>query len=1010
MGEPIVLSEEQKALASSFLVPFESAEQLRDWAYVFLGIDFPLGRIDPDSNSSPAEWLFDAYTSIRNNLGGQKPTYVVYSARECYKTLSCAALEVILMAHFNLTIAHMAAIEPQSKKAVQYISSFLRKINPFLEYHGSKVESQNTRNIVIKNDQGDLCYLVIIICTLTGANCISPESTIHYFDGSSKLAKHVVPGDVLKTWDYSQNKEVPVTVGSISYAKKQSRELVFDDGSNIIVSDDHQVFTHKGWIPSCKVKVGDRFTASGSDVIRTEYSENEVSVGDLKQLVLGTLLGDSSVTKTKNHVRFQVSHCARQLKYLEFMKRTFDFNDIPCSIIPDGTQFKLTTKTHEFFRPFREIYSPKKTITKELLNELTYEGIAYWFMDDVRGNPYKVGSNKDHRFQLASCGFTLDENTIIVDFFREKGFDCWISSQGKYNLVEFSLESSRKLSDLMSPYFVTCMRYKLLTSLNHDFTRFVDSGELTPGIDKNGFKSKKDLSSTRKGRKYGTTIRKRLTSKVVRINLIGEQPLIDIHIDTKNEHHKSFFCNSMKLVHNSEHTNIMVIDEVDVVRFPQAYEEAKLIPGMLRGRYPITIMTSTRKFAFGLMQKEIEMANEHGHPVLHWNILDITEQCSPKRHLPDEPKEDRYVARRLPLRNLSEREYVSLQEEKKADYDKITAHKGCATCSLLPVCKTRLASRPDKDIGGLYKPIDFTINQFKKINPDMAEAQLLCWKPSSTGLIYGRFDATEGENVITLDQAYEAYTGIERQGTNIEDLIDLFHKKGIQFYVGGDWGFRHAFALIAIAVMPNKEFWVFETLAMPGLEYEDMIKYAIAFRDKYHPKKWFMDTAQPMFIKGFRRRKMVCKDFKKDVMGGIESVRGQIVDASNKRRLKILKTEENAFLIKGFANHHFRLDSAGNITPEPDDEEYADVMDSMRYIGQNLFTPKGQGLKVGAGDYKAEAHRRQRQELYERSPEKAHSDIILNKIKKLATEGSGESKGKSASGTILWDFGDPLDS
>ena len=621
-----MLSSDQQALAESFLVPFETVQQLRDWACVFLGIDFPSGNIDPDSNSSPSDWLFEAYTAIKNNEGATKPTFVVYSARECYKTLSCAALEVIVMAHFGLTVAHMAAIEPQSKKAVQYITSFIKKIKPYLEFHGRSIQSQNTRNIAIEDENGEVAYVTIIICTLTGAN--------------------------------------------------------------------------------------------------------------------------------------------------------------------------------------------------------------------------------------------------------------------------------------------------------------------------------------------------------------------------------------------SEHTNIFVTDEVDVVRFPQAYEEAKLIPGVLRGRLPVSIMTSTRKFAFGLMQKEIDLAKENNHPVLHWNIIDITEKCQPDRHKPKGPKQKRYIARSLPLRNISEVDYNNLLEEKQAEYDSIEAYEGCATCPLLPVCKTRLATRPDQDTGGLYKPIDFTINQFKKINPDMAEAQLMCWKPSSTGLIYPRFDEAVGENTITLETAWVSFTGTEApDDLSLDDLIDVFHKRGIPFYVGGDWGFRHAFALIACAVLPSGEFWVFETLAISGLEFDDMMKYSKYIRDKYLPKKWFMDTAQPMFIKTFRKNKMPCKDFRKDIMGGIESIRGQVVDSSNVRRLKVIKTDENEFLIKGFRHHHFRLDAAGNITKEPDDEEYADVMDSMRYIGQNLFSSKG-SVRSGVSNVVNRPNRHRN--ANNNNVSKVHSEIMLNKIINLASDGLGQSKGKSDGGGVLWDFSDPF--
>lgn len=1018
MADKVGLSEYQKALAPSFMVPFESAQQLKDWCSVFLGIDFPLGRVDPDSNSSPTEWLFEAYSAVRHNQGAKKPVFVVYSAREAFKTLSCSALEVILLAHFKLTIAHMAAIEPQSKKAVQYISSFLRKINPYLEYHGSKIESQNTRNIIIRNKEGEVCYLTIIIATLTGANsehtnfmCIDGDSRISVRNidtNSNRKRKNIAAKTLFKKLE---NGEIHDAIsfnhlmGKMEFKKiigwhKNYKQLyiIKTKDKTISATEDHRFFVAgKGYIPVSEIQQEDRllFLDKSSGFGNKNQSESLIDLSiepdhkdttELDQFLLGSLLGDGGVyRKSENNAYYQETHCMEQKEYAEWKRSILSKTFLTRNYTSTGgynttEQYKISTGNTPLLNKWTSF---KKTF--DGIERLGPLGLAVWYMDD---------GCKGRGLRLSTEGFSYEQQIILRDLLKSN-FNIHVEikpSKGKYYFLQGSIEDQYKLYEICKNYIHPSMLYKF----DHLLSVSVEPCECC---------GKEYLRQTvsHTGRYCADKI-----CQAVKTNQFHLHPVVSIKkgstgkvYDFTVEGNHNYIANGF-LSHNC-------IDEVDVVRFPQAYEEAKLIPGMLNGRFPVTVMTSTRKFAFGLMQKEIESASEKGHPVLHWNIIDVTEHCSKTRHLPDEPKEDRYIARRLPLRNLSVQEYGSMQEEKRAEFDKITAYKGCASCILLPVCQTRLATRPETDVGALYKPIDFTINQFGKVNPDMGESQLLCWKPSSTGLIYGRFDPEEGQNVITLDQAYKSYTGNETEGTSLDDLIDLFHKKGINFYVGGDWGFRHAFALIAIAVLPNKEFWVFETLAIPGLEYEDMIKYAISFRDKYQPKRWFMDTAQPMFIKGFRRRKMICKEFKKDVMGGIESVRGQVVDASNKRRLKILKTDENAFLIKGFANHHFRTDASGNITQDPDDEEYADVMDSMRYIGQNLFDSKSQGLKAASGDARAEAHRRQRQELYKSSPEKAHSDILLNKIKNLTTEGSGESKGKSASGTILWDFGDPSD-
>ncbi len=58
-------------VAESFLTHFTCKEELRAWILTYLDIDFPIGSIEPESNSSPVEWLYDAYAAVRDNKGGE---------------------------------------------------------------------------------------------------------------------------------------------------------------------------------------------------------------------------------------------------------------------------------------------------------------------------------------------------------------------------------------------------------------------------------------------------------------------------------------------------------------------------------------------------------------------------------------------------------------------------------------------------------------------------------------------------------------------------------------------------------------------------------------------------------------------------------------------------------------------------------------------------------------------------------------------------------------------------
>jgi hypothetical protein len=433
--------------------------------------------------------------------------------------------------------------------------------------------------------------------------------------------------------------------------------------------------------------------------------------------------------------------------------------------------------------------------------------------------------------------------------------------------------------------------------------------------------------------------------KIVSIENTKQWRSIDLSVMDNN----NFFAENI-LVHNC-------IDELDVIQNPAAYQEALLIPmyDPECGLHPITVKLSTRKYLHGLMEQSLQEAPKTGEKILRWNILDIAERCPPSLHSPNKKKTKvaRYIARQLPFRQISEEEYANtIPNSQQSDWEKIEAYEGCITCPLLPACKTNLAKKPATAVGGLYKPISAVINDFKKVSPDVAEAQLLCWRPSSKGSIYGRFEADlkkdiTRRNIISPEEAYEALMGIpmpKRKAMTefevIEVLREIVNQLGLPAYAGLDWGYRHLYAIIVGVVIPNGDFWIVETFGESGLELSDQLVKAQELKERWNIKSWFVDQAYPGSIKTFESNSLKCPKFVKDVLGGIEATRTQIVDASNKRRLKVVQWEKNELIKSMFRLHHFKLDPTGRVTEEPDDEELSDIGDATRYLFQNLFSKK----------------------------------------------------------------------
>ena len=590
MSEITLPQEEIEKLKREVLLkPLESAEQLRDWVYLFFDIYMPLGHIYPESNSSSVEAMWQIYVAVRDNTGDKIPGYTLMSSRDSYKTLSASILEVLLLIHYRTTIAHCSAIVSQSQKSVEYCTSFMRKILPYLEYHGWRQTSSNKMRIELTTDTFEMCYIQIIVLTMRGAN--------------------------------------------------------------------------------------------------------------------------------------------------------------------------------------------------------------------------------------------------------------------------------------------------------------------------------------------------------------------------------------------SAHTQLMFVDEVDLCD-PNAYQESKMIPGVARGKFPITIRLSTRKFAFGLMEKEIAGAAAKGEKVIQWNILDVAAHCPASRCKPEKPMVKRYVPIELPLRQISPLEFSKLTEQEQDNWVEEMAYEGCLACPLFSVCKRMLHEKtPPECTGDLFKPIDAVINVIRQVDADVAEAQLLCHKPSTKGLIYPRFSASD--NVLTVQQAWEMISGLDNE-CHFDMLVQYIKDLGIEIQAGTDFGYTNEHAITVAAILPGGISLILDTFAAPDLELDDCVKISLEMQEKYAISKWWCDQAYPAYIKTYNRNGLKSPKFTKDVPMGIEAVRKCIVNATNKRSLFILKTDNNERLITAFQKYHWKLDAQGNITDKPDHDEHSDVMDGCRYLYQNVYGKKNKiNFSMATGDKKNVSNN--------------HADQMTAKISELAT-------------------------
>jgi len=412
---------------------------------------------------------------------------------------------------------------------------------------------------------------------------------------------------------------------------------------------------------------------------------------------------------------------------------------------------------------------------------------------------------------------------------------------------------------------------------------------------------------------------------------------------------------------NSEHTAMFVVDEIDLIRFPLAYAEAKLIPETQTSaegieQPPITILTSSRKFSGGLVQKEIDEAETTGTAIRHWNILDVCRRCPDEKHRPDLEKVDVFIANDE-LRVIKPEEYealAALDAKKAEDYRPFEVFNGC-----LNNCPERVCAGCKGVLAGvtsqakMLKGLDDVIAKFREVSMEMVAAQLMCWKPGNEASIFKNF--SRKHHMLTLGEMWEIITGDEPPKFPVltkERLVEMLMSRKVKWAMGVDFGFTHNFAVCLFAIDGRRAFLI-DAFEVAQLELNQKVELCDK-RFKAYKKNGLIvwpDPAYPSDIKTFRMKGYTMKTHTKDVLGGINVVRNKLNPANgHEPELFMLKGDTAGDLMASrIESYRWVIDSQGRSTDVPNDLE-DDMMDALRYVISNEFRGAGK-VVVGKKDF-----------------------------------------------------------
>ena len=191
---------------------------------------------------------------------------------------------------------------------------------------------------------------------------------------------------------------------------------------------------------------------------------------DLRQLLIGSLLGDGSFCSigrdTKNRY-LSIAHSMKQEEYLKFKISILNRYGLASNIqyrVTKNSRYKSgevsecrhKSRLHPIFTDIRAKYYDQhghKRVHREFVKDIDELGLAIWYMDD--------GYVTKNSCIFSSCSFTLEEQQILADILLEK-FDLHFNLGKHDNSMYLHAKDFPKFIKLIKPHVIPSMQYKLI--------------------------------------------------------------------------------------------------------------------------------------------------------------------------------------------------------------------------------------------------------------------------------------------------------------------------------------------------------------------------------------------------------------------------------------------------------------------------------------------------------------------------------------------------------------------
>ena len=301
--------------------------------------------------------------------------------------------------------------------------------------------------------------------------CFDYNTTIRTNEGHIPIGRIVNQKLPVLVASYNEDKQIVEYKHIIDYHKIKVSHPVLKIGVGyrghgnrdkyITCTDNHEFYTPTGWKQAKDLKPGD-----------IVYHFTESFPYEIKQLILGSLLGDASINANDKDGGYRCVHFSqsdKQIAYFNYKKNLLGKYALGERTRTSGygsLMHEMHTTTNLELNKFLNEHcmkNRKKFVTQEWCNELDPMGLAFWYMDD--GSI----SNRDNdrcgcRIYISTNGFSLQENETLANMLRDRfGIEATIGDKETYKgyTLILDVKNTERFCSLIAPYVCDSMKYKL---------------------------------------------------------------------------------------------------------------------------------------------------------------------------------------------------------------------------------------------------------------------------------------------------------------------------------------------------------------------------------------------------------------------------------------------------------------------------------------------------------------------------------------------------------------------